>query len=187
MCGNFSNRPPNSNFLRYKLGIIFNTIDFSEALVCPKYSNRNIFVTLHFINFKMKALKTLALLFFIFLGTQQTFAQKYRFKTSSYSVMEKDAKGKWGKWSDFKDTNLIITLDGDKNRIVVNSQQTQLYNIEVYGTTIENDTDKTMTFNCIDNGGDRCIIEIITRKKQDNRIQFYINYPDLKIVYNIYP
>lgn len=134
----------------------------------------------------MKALKAIAILFFLFIGTQ-TFAQKYRFKTSSYSVMEKNTKGDWGKWSDFKDTSLIITLDGDKNRIVVNSAQTQLYNIEVYGKTIENDTDKTVTFNCIDNSGDRCIIEIITRKKQDNRIQFYINYKDLKIVYNIYP
>lgn len=135
----------------------------------------------------MKALKIAALLFFICLGTQQSFAQKYKFKTSSYSVMEKNAKGDWGKWSDFKDTSLIITLDGDKDRIVVNSTQTQLYNIEVYGKTIENETDKTVTFNCIDNSGNRCIIEIITRKKQGNRIQFYINYPDLKIVYNIYP
>lgn len=135
----------------------------------------------------MKALKILAFLFFFVAGTQQTFAQKYRFKTSSYSVMEKNAKGGWGKWSDFKDTSLIITLDGDKNRIVVNSAQTQLYNIEVYGKTIENETDKTVTFNCIDNSGDHCVIEIITRKKQGNRIQFYINYPDLKIVYNIYP
>jgi hypothetical protein len=135
----------------------------------------------------MKALKIVAFLFFFLAVTQQTFAQKYRFKTSSYSVMEKNAKGGWGKWSDFKDTSLIITLDGDKNRIVVNSAQTQLYNIEVYGKTIENETDKTVTFNCIDNSGDRCVIEIITRKKQGNRIQFYINYPDLKIVYNIYP
>lgn len=135
----------------------------------------------------MKALKIVAFLFFFVAGTQQTFAQKYRFKTSSYSVMEKNAKGGWRKWSDFKDTSLIITLDGDKNRIVVNSAQTQLYNIEVYGKTIENETDKTVTFNCIDNSGDRCVIEIITRKKQGNRIQFYINYPDLKIVYNIYP
>ncbi|MCY1481851.1 hypothetical protein D9M68_153920 [compost metagenome] len=135
----------------------------------------------------MKALKIVAFLFFFVAVTQQTFAQKYRFKTSSYSVMEKNAKGGWGKWSDFKDTSLIITLDGDQNRIVVNSAQTQLYNIEVYGETIENETDKTVTFNCIDNSGDRCVIEIITRKKQGNRIQFYINYPDLKIVYNIYP
>jgi len=135
----------------------------------------------------MKVLKNLVLLAFMILGTQQAIAQKYRFKTSSFSVMEQDAKGKWGKWSDFKDTNIIITLDGDKNRIVVNSQQTQLYNIEVYGKTIENETDKTMTFNCIDNSGNRCVIEVITRKTQGSRIQFYINYPDLKIVYNIYP
>ncbi|HEU4496584.1 MAG TPA: hypothetical protein VFR70_06000, partial [Flavobacterium sp.] len=119
----------------------------------------------------MKALKILALLLFILFAAQDSFAQKYRFKTSSYSVMEKSAKGTWGKWSDFKSTSVIITLDGDKNRIVVNSALTQLYNIEVYGQAIENETDKTVTFNCIDNSGNRCVIEIITRKKQGNRIQ----------------
>ncbi|WP_235935456.1 hypothetical protein [Flavobacterium ichthyis] len=131
-------------------------------------------------------MKFIFLLAFISFGNH-AFAQKYRFKTSSYSVMEKSAKGKWGNWADFKDTNLIITLDGEKNRIVVNSQQTQLYYIDVYGQAEEDDMNKILTFNCTDNSGDKCVIEIITRKTQGNRIQFYISYPDLKIVYNIYP
>ena len=39
---------------------------------------------------------------------------------------------------------------------------------------------------CEDNNGAPCMIMIITRKNEDNRMQFYINYQDLKMVYNIY-
>ena len=134
----------------------------------------------------MKALQILILFFFFSLSGQKVLAQSYRFKTSSLSVMEKDKKGKWGKWSDFKKAELIIELDGKKNRIIVNSEQLQLFNIISYGAVTENDADKTVPFMCEDNNGAPCMIMIITRKKENKRMQIYINYQDLKMVYNVY-
>lgn len=113
-------------------------------------------------------------------------AQVYRFKTSSVSVMEKDSKGNWGNWSDFKKAEMIISLDGKKDRIIVNSRELQLYKIVSYGETVENEFDKTVPFECVDNDGGACTVLIVTRKNQDNRMQFYINYNDVKMVYNIY-
>lgn len=133
----------------------------------------------------MRVCKVVVITLFLLLS-QITFAQVYRFKTSSLSVMEKDSKGKWGEWSDFKEAILIITLDGAKDRIIVNSREMQLYSIVSYGEKLENEFDETLTFDCEDNQGAACTIMIVTRKKQDNRMQFYINYPDLKMVYNIY-
>lgn len=112
-------------------------------------------------------------------------AQAYRFKSSTLSIMEKDAKGKWGKWSDFKKAEIIITLDTKKNRIIVNSQDMQLYKIVSYGEETENEFDRTVSFECVDNEEGPCNIVIITRKNQGNRMQLYINYSDLKMVYNI--
>jgi hypothetical protein len=113
-------------------------------------------------------------------------AQVYRFKTSSVSIMEKDAKGKWGEWSDFKKAELIITLDGSKDRIIVNTREMQLYKILSYGQKIETEFDETVPFDCEDNNGGPCSIMIVTRKNQDNRMQIYINYNDVKMVYNVY-
>lgn len=112
-------------------------------------------------------------------------AQIYHFKSSALSIMEKDAKGKWGKWSDFKKAELVITLDGKKNRILVNSRDILLFSILSYGKVAENDTDKTVPFECVDNNGEKCLLMIITRKKEGNRQQLYINYQDLKMVYNM--
>jgi hypothetical protein len=134
----------------------------------------------------MRLLKIVFLTLFLSFVTHSVSAQVYRFKTSSLSVMKKDEKGKWGKWSDFGKAELIITLDGAKDRIIVNSIEMQLFKIIAYGEKVETEFDETVPFECEDNGGGKCTIMIVTRKNQDNRMQFYINYNDVRMVYNIY-
>ncbi|MFV8361244.1 hypothetical protein [Flavobacterium sp. LS1P3] len=130
--------------------------------------------------------KIYIVLFFLVMGLQHSFGQNYKFKTSGFSVLEKTEKGKWGKWSDLDLVNILVTLDTDKNRIVVYSQIIQLFEIIDYQPIEENDTDIVYSFTCKDNEGLDCTVSIITRKKQDNRKQLYINYEDRIIVYNIF-
>lgn len=130
------------------------------------------------------SIKFLIILFFIITGPV-LYSQNYKFKTSSLSVSTKNEKGKWGEWSAPKNVNLIVTLDTKKNRIVVYSQIIQLFEIVEYYDTDENDIDKVDTFYCKDNQGEECTLSIITRKKQENRKQLYINYEDRIIVYNL--
>jgi len=134
----------------------------------------------------MGKIKLYVVLLFLGVGLQQSYGQNYKFKTSGFSVLEKNERGKWGKWSDLKLVNLLVSLDTDKNRIVVYSQVIQLFDIIVYQPTEENDTDIVYSFTCKDNNGDDCTLSIITRKNQDNRKQLYINYNDRIIVYNIF-
>ena len=124
-------------------------------------------------------------LLFLVMGLQHSFGQNYKFKTSGFSVLEKTEKGKWGKWSDLDLVNILVTLDTNKNRIVVYSQIIQLFEIIDYQPIEENDTDIVYSFTCKNNEGLDCTVSIITRKKQDNRKQLYINYEDRIIVYNI--
>lgn len=126
------------------------------------------------------------LLLFLGLGIQNSYSQVYKFKTSGFSVLEKTEKGKWGKWSDLDLVNIVVSLDTDKNRIVVYSQIIQLFEIVEYQSREENDTDIVYSFTCKDNDGVDCTLSIITRKKQDNRKQLYINYDDRILVYNIF-
>jgi hypothetical protein len=131
----------------------------------------------------MKSFYFFLLIAFLSVGSQ---AQTLTFKTSSVSVTEKNEKGKWNNWSEFVDADLIITIDGKKNRIVVNSPDIQVYTIKAYGEKIENEDQKIVPFECVDNNGSKCNIIVITHKKENNRMQFYINYSEVKFVYNIY-
>lgn len=133
----------------------------------------------------MIKIKTIIVLAFLLMGLNQSYSQTYKFKTSGFSVMEKDGKGKWGKWSDLDLVNILVSLDTDKSRIVVYSEIIQLFEIIEYQPLEENETDSIYTFTCKDNNGDDCTLSIITRKNQDNRKQLYINYDNRIIVYNI--
>ncbi|QIH38101.1 hypothetical protein G7A72_04480 [Flavobacterium sp. Sr18] len=134
----------------------------------------------------MNKTKIYIILFFLVLGLQHSFGQNYKFKTSGFSVLEKNEKGKWGKWSDLNLVNLLVTLDTNKSRIVIYSQIIQLFEIIEYQETEENDADIVYSFSCKDNEGVNCTLSIITRKKQDNRKQLYINYDNRIVVYNIF-
>ena len=133
----------------------------------------------------MAKIKIIIVLVVLVMGLQHSYSQTYKFKTSGFSVMEKDQKGKWGKWSDLNLVNILVKLDTDKSRIIVYSEIIQLFEIIEYQPLEESETDSVYTFTCKDNNGDDCTLSIITRKKQDNRKQLYINYDNRIIVYNI--
>lgn len=124
-------------------------------------------------------------LILVFLVLLQAKSQTYKFLTTGFSVMEKNDKGDWGKWSDLKDTSIIISLDTTKNRIIIYSQEIQLYDILNYQDKEENETDLIYPFTCKDDDGVPFTISIITRKSQNDRKQLYVSHPNFIIVYNI--
>lgn len=133
----------------------------------------------------MNHFKILLLCGFLFCGLISR-SQTIAFKTSAVSIIEKTNKNGWGQWSEFVKAELLITIDAKKDRIIVNSPVTQVFSIKNYGDKIETETLKTVPFDCIDNNGSKCKILVITRKDEANRMQFYINYSEVKFVYNIY-
>lgn len=134
----------------------------------------------------MKIFPSFLYVFFFWFGLLNTTAQTINFKTSSVSITEKNERGNWTQWSDFVTADLLITIDGKKNRIVVNSPEIQVFTILSYGDKTEDATNKIVPFECIDNNGSKATIFVITKKKESNRMQFYINYSEVKFVYNIY-
>lgn len=133
----------------------------------------------------MKYIKTLMMLLFFVIGLQEVQGQTYKFLATSFSVLERNQRDKWGDWSELENTSLIITLDTNKNRIIVYSQEIQLYDILEYGEQQESEKDLIYPFICKDDDGQPFTISIITRKNQGNRKQMYINHPNVVVVYNI--
>jgi len=109
----------------------------------------------------------------------------FKFLTTGFSVMEKEPNGKWGKWSELKPTSIVVTLDTKKGRILIYSQEVQLYDILNYEKIEENESDIIYPFTCTDDDGRPFTISFITRKKQGNRKQLYVNQQDVVIMYNI--
>lgn len=134
----------------------------------------------------MKNLKILILLLTIGMGFQKSYAQPIRFKTSSVSFTDKKSDGSWNEWSDFVEANVLITLDAKKDLILINSAEVQSFKINAYGEIEDTEELNIVPFECTDNKFSKCKILIITKKKENSRMQIYINYNEVKFVYNIY-
>lgn len=113
-------------------------------------------------------------------------AQVYRFKSTSFSVIEKDTKDNWGKWTEPEQSTAIISLDGKKDRLIIGTKEIQVYKILNYGQKVITKFDETIALDCADLNGKPCTVLIVTRKNQGDRKQFYVNYEDVKFVYNVY-
>lgn len=133
----------------------------------------------------MKPIPLLIVCLFLTFGNLAS-AQPIRFKTSSVSFTDKKDNENWNEWSDFVDANVLITVDAKKDLITVNSSEVQSFKIKAYGEITDNDEVNIVPFECMDNKFSKCTILIITKKKENNRMQFYINYNEVKFVYNIY-
>ena len=133
----------------------------------------------------MKYLKNICIILCLVGITQYASGQVYKFQTTGFTVSEKNEKGVWGKWSDFQKASLVVTLDTNKNRIIIYSQEIQLYEIVNYEEKQDNENDEIFHFSCRNDDGEPFLISIITRKKQGNRKQLYINHKDAIIAYTI--
>ena len=133
----------------------------------------------------MKPIQLLIVCLFLSFGSVAS-AQPIRFKTSSVSFTDKKDNGTWNEWSDFLDANVLISLDAKKDLITINSSEVQSFRIKAYGEITDNEDVNIVPFECVDNKFSKCTIFIITKKKENNRMQIYINYNEVKFVYNVY-
>lgn len=113
-------------------------------------------------------------------------AQPILLQTSSVSYSEKKQNGTWKEWTEFIDTKVLITVDTKKNLITINSSEIQSFVIKAYGEITDTDELNIVPFECVDNKFSKCKILMIKKKKENDRVQFYINYNEVKFVYNIY-
>ena len=130
-------------------------------------------------------MKKIFLLLAFLCVANSTQAQVYKFITSSFSVSERTGNNVWSKWSKPQDAAIVVSVDPKKDRILIYSQEVQLYKIITYQPTIENETSIINAFTCSDEDGQKFTISIITRKDQGNRKQLYLNQKDVMIVYNM--
>ena len=130
-------------------------------------------------------MKKLLLITAFLLLSSASQAQVYKFITSSFSVSERTGNKTWSKWSKPQDAEIVVSVDPKKNRIIIYSQEIQLYQTMNYQPTHENENPITNGFVCADEDGQRFTISIITRKDQGNRKQLYLNQKDVMIVYNM--
>ena len=120
------------------------------------------------------------------LSSATFYAQQFKFKTTSLTVLERGGRfNEWGKWSEPLETQLFISLDFDKEKIVVYSREIQHYRIlEILPKEIT-EVDEINSYLCKNQFGEAAKISFIVRKDQKNKTQLYIYFTDIVFCYDI--
>ena len=135
------------------------------------------------INF-WKLLFITALCFFFYISAN---SQVLKFRTTSLSTNEKKEIGDWKGWSEFKDSNMLVTLDTEAQRIIIYANETQKFDITEYEELKKDeDGDDVFTFYCVDNEGINCRIRFMTLHSRNGKRQMYVDYEDIGFAFNIY-
>lgn len=130
---------------------------------------------------------SIGLMIALFTSSATAFGQVYKLKSTSYSSKYKVNDYRWSDWAEWEESNVLITIDINKDRITIYSKLTQVYDIaENEGETFDNDGDITLSLFCVDKDGLTCRIRLVKLISQDGRNQLYVDYDDLKWVYNVF-
>ena len=136
---------------------------------------------------KNQILKLLGLIIFLLTLSTTGFGQVYKLKSTSLSSQYKVNEYKWSGWSEFEECNVLITIDINKDRITIYSKETQVYDIaEFEGETTDEDGDDFTSFYCVNEEGLTCRVRLAKLNSQDGLLQIYVDFDDLKWVYNVY-
>lgn len=121
------------------------------------------------------------LLIFVFVLTANIIsAQVVKLKTTQGSV-------KTDEWSEWKDISLLIVFNFDKNEITIHSKKVQVYDIiQTLEKVVNDNGDETIKFKCANKEGEICHLRFVTLKSQNDKLQVFVDFDNLKLAYNVY-
>lgn len=114
-------------------------------------------------------------------NTIQAQVMKFRAIDSSYTIKNNN---KWEEWSEWEESNVLISFDTDLQRVKIYSKETQIY--DIISTSSKEDKEETVyEFHSVDQKGMKCRLRFTLDNSNKKNSQLYIDYYDFIFVYNI--
>jgi len=114
------------------------------------------------------------------------FSQVYKNRATEVAYKYNDSHGRWSKWSDWTNCDILVVTDLDKETFTIYSKEAQEFDIVNYYEK-EYDAEGVEVFRmfCVDKEGIRCNIR---ERFVDDGVYFaqlYVDYADFMYVYNL--
>ncbi|UYW02510.1 hypothetical protein K5I29_06450 [Flavobacterium agricola] len=106
------------------------------------------------------------------------------FTATAVTMSAIQKNGKWSEYPPFKKTEVPITIDFERNRIIVYSEFEQVYRIAEYYPEKENNTEFINFFRCLSNEGETTEITLTT-SKTTKLSQMYIKDKSRVLLYTM--
>lgn len=110
-------------------------------------------------------------------------AQVINFQTTSFTHKERTYRG-WTDWAPFERSEMLLTMDLNRDLVTIYSPNIQVYSIISYsGTTRDRDGDTTARYHFIDQDGDRGTMRLVLRS--NGKSEVYIEFSNVIWVYSV--
>lgn len=119
----------------------------------------------------------IGLVFTTTLFAQSEYLKAYEF---SYKLLLTDG---WTDWSSWKEVNIDVKIDIDNDKVIIYSEEPQIYRVIKQEEDPYDDRGTQIKFQIIDQDGDYGHLRF--RKQYNGALQIYIDFADIKWVYNL--
>lgn len=117
-------------------------------------------------------------------GNSEFSAQVYTYRTTEYAYQQTDSNGNWKEWSDWEESNMLVTINFSTDIVNIYSSKTQTYYIKEH---IRSYTDssggKQIEFAFIDQDNDWGHMRL--RIEVNGNSQIYIDFNNIRWCYNV--
>ena len=121
---------------------------------------------------------------FAFATISEVSAQTYYYRTTGFASKYVNSYGRWTNWTDWQESDMLITIDYDGDVVRIFSPQRQTYRITEYVRKYTDESGgRQAEFKFIDQDGDRGTMRF--RIEVNNNSQLYICFNNVMWVYNL--
>lgn len=112
-------------------------------------------------------------------------AYQYNFNANSFSSKSKNDNGVWQEWAEWEPSTVTISLDTDKEKLVIKASET--FTFDIYDKKVNNNDDgeesNILEYSCVDEDGLKCSFRL--RNSKDGSMQIYLDYGNASFVYQV--
>lgn len=129
-------------------------------------------------------MKRFLCLLLIFVGISAS-AQIWKFRTTKFATNSYNYyTERWSGWSDWEDSNMLLTINLNTDIVKVYSPTTQIYKVyDFSGKYVDSDGDLNIVYKFIDQDGDRGTLKLLQRTSGASEI--YIEFADIRWCYRV--
>lgn len=129
--------------------------------------------------------KKLLILLLLLVSYTSVNAELLKFKTTAFAENTYNYSTRsWSGWSDWRDSNMLLTIDTDRSTIVVYSPAIQIYKIyEAEDSYYDSDGDLHVPFKFVDQDYDRGVVKLLQRKSGSSEV--YIEFANIRWCYRV--
>lgn len=130
-------------------------------------------------------MKKLILILFATIFSMSMYSEILTCRTNLFAINEyNEYYGEWTGWSDWEESNMLVTINAEDGIVVINSPYRQVYSfISNARDYYDSDNERNIEVKFIDQDGDRGTLRLILRNS--GNLEMYINFSNVRWCYQL--